>query len=303
MHRSSDGSLFRLRRTGVSRFVVLVFFVSFVVKWVFQDGRGKARAMRRWLTQAAGQPVGVGAASVAWLLVALAIAALFSFAFGTLHYGWNWAAIWTYRQKFWNGWLMTVAISLAALAVSLSIGVLCALARRSAFLPLRYAALCYVEAVRGTPLLVQILILFYVVANAFGFDNRYAVGVLALSLFSGAYLAEMVRAGIESVRDSQLESARAIGLSRAQTYRYVILPQVVRQLLPPLAGQFASIIKDSSLLSIIAVSEFTLNAQEVNAFTYSTLESYLPLAAGYLLLTLPISLASRLLEKRYHYAA
>ena len=160
-----------------------------------------------------------------------------------------------------------------------------------------------VEAVRGTPLLVQILILFYVVANAFGFDNRYAVGVLALSLFSGAYLAEMVRAGIESVRDSQLESARAIGLSRAQTYRYVILPQVVRQLLPPLAGQFASIIKDSSLLSIIAVSEFTLNAQEVNAFTYSTLESYLPLAAGYLLLTLPISLMSRALEKRYHYAA
>ena len=198
---------------------------------------------------------------------------------------------------------MTVAISLSALVVSLSIGVLCALARRSAFLPLRYAALAYVEVVRGTPLLVQILILFYVVANAFGFDNRYAVGVLALSLFSGAYLAEMVRAGIESVRDSQLESARAIGLSRTQTYRYVILPQVVRQLLPPLAGQFASIIKDSSLLSIIAVSEFTLNAQEVNAFTYSTLESYLPLAAGYLLLTLPISLMSRVLEQRYRYAA
>jgi hypothetical protein len=119
----------------------------------------------------------------------------------------------------------------------------------------------------------------------------------------GEKLAEMIRGGIESVRDSQLESARAIGLTRGQTYRHVIFPQVLRQLLPPLTGQFASIIKDSSLLSIIAVSEFTLNAQEVNAFTYSTLESYLPLAAGYLLLTLPISLASRVLEKRYHYAA
>jgi len=198
---------------------------------------------------------------------------------------------------------MTLAISVASLAASLLIGVAIALARRAHFLPLRYAATLYVEVIRGTPLLVQILILFYVVANAFGLENRYLVGVLALSLFAGAYLAEMIRAGIESIRDSQLESARAIGLTPAQTYRYVIFPQVVRQLVPPLAGQFASIIKDSSLLSIIAVSEFTLNAQEVNAFTYSTLESYLPLAAGYLLLTLPISLLGRVLERRFHFAA
>ncbi len=239
---------------------------------------------------------------VSWLLVAVLASALFSFAFSQLHYGWNWDAIWQYRQKFWHGWLVTVAISAAALLVSLLIGVLTALARRSLILPLRYAAALYVETVRGTPLLVQILILFYVVANAFGIENRYLVGVLALSLFAGAYLSEMIRSGIESIRDSQLESARAIGLTRGQTYRYVIFPQVVRQLIPPLTGQFASIIKDSSLLSIIAVSEFTLNAQEVNAFTYSTLESYLPLAAGYLLLTLPISLISRILERRFHYA-
>jgi polar amino acid transport system permease protein len=249
-----------------------------------------------------GRPVAQAAWIASWFLVVLLTTALFSFAFSQLHYGWDWAAIWQYRQKFWQGWLMTVAISAAALLVSLVIGVLAALARRSALLPLRYAAVLYVETVRGTPLLVQILILFYVVANAFGLENRYIVGVLALSLFAGAYLSEMIRSGIESIRDSQLESARAIGLTRAQTYRYVIFPQVVRQLIPPLTGQFASIIKDSSLLSIIAVSEFTLNAQEVNAFTYSTLESYLPLAVGYLLLTLPISLASRILERRFHYA-
>ena len=250
-----------------------------------------------------GRPVERAARVVAWSLVALITAALFTFAFNQLHYGWNWPAIWAYRQKFVQGWLMTVAISAAALLVSVLIGVVTALARRARFLPLRYAAALYVEAIRGTPLLVQILILFYVVANAVGIENRYVVGVLALSLFAGAYLAEMVRAGIESIRDSQLESARAIGLTRGQTYRYVIFPQVVRQLIPPLTGQFASIIKDSSLLSIIALNEFTLNAQEVNAFTYSTLESYLPLAAGYLLLTLPISLFSRILERKFHYAA
>ena len=242
------------------------------------------------------------AQAVSWGLVAVLAAGLFTFAFNQLHYGWNWPAIWTYRQKFLQGWLVTVAISAASLAASLLIGLITALARRSAFLPLRYMAVLYVESIRGTPLLVQILILFYVVANAFGIENRYLVGILALSLFAGAYLSEMIRAGIDSIRDSQLESARAIGLTPVQTYRHVVFPQVVRQLVPPLAGQFASIIKDSSLLSIIAVSEFTLNAQEVNAFTYSTLESYLPLAVGYLLLTLPISLASRLLEHRFHYA-
>jgi polar amino acid transport system permease protein len=88
-----------------------------------------------------------------------------------------------------------------------------------------------------------------------------------------------------------------------QCYRFVILPQALRQILPPLAGQFASLIKDSSLLSVIAVSEFTLAAQEVNSFTYSTLESYLPLAAGYLLLTLPLSALSRWLERHFAYEA
>ena len=156
--------------------------------------------------------------------------------------------------------------------------------------------------IRGTPLLVQILVFFYVVADAFGVGDRYVVGVLTLSIFSGAYISEIIRAGIESVGESQLESARAIGLTRVQIYRYVVFPQVTRLVLPPLTGQFASLIKDSSLLSIIAVSEFTLNAQEVNAFTYSTLESYLPLALGYLVLTLPISLVSRSLEQRFRYA-
>ena len=249
-----------------------------------------------------GRPVARAAAIASWCLVFLLTTAVFSFAFSQLHYGWNWEAIWQYRQKFLHGWLMTVAISAVSLLASLLIGLLTALARRSVFLPLRYSAMLYIETVRGTPLLVQILILFYVVANAFGIENRYFVGALTLSLFAGAYLAEMIRSGIESIRDSQLESARAIGLTHGQTYLYVIFPQVVRQLIPPLTGQFASIIKDSSLLSIIAVSEFTLNAQEVNAFTYSTLESYLPLAIGYLLLTLPVSLASRILERKFHYA-
>jgi polar amino acid transport system permease protein len=239
---------------------------------------------------------------MAFALVLLLLSALFFFSFSQLQYGWNWSAVWQYRQKFLHGWMTTLLISVAALGLSLLISVFFALARRSRLLPLRYLAMLYIEGVRGTPLLVQILVFFYVVADAFGINNRYVVGILTLAFFAGAYLSEIIRAGIESIGESQLESARAIGLTTFQTYRFVILPQVVRRILPPLAGQFASLVKDSSLLSIIAVSEFTLNAQEVNAFTFSTLESYLPLAVGYLLLTLPISLFSRHLEQKFRYA-
>jgi polar amino acid transport system permease protein len=145
---------------------------------------------------------------------------------------------------------------------------------------------------------VQILIFFYVFANNLGFDNRYIVGTVILALFAGAYVTEMIRAGLQSIGLEQYESAKSLGFTPYQTYRYIIFPQAYKRIIPPLTGQFASIIKDSSLLSIISISEFTMNAQEVNAYTYSTLESYIPLAIGYLLLTYPISLAAGRLEKR-----
>jgi polar amino acid transport system permease protein len=235
--------------------------------------------------------------SLAFLLIVL----VFYFSFHQLNYNWNWASVYEYRLKFVQGWMATVLISLAALALSTCIGLAFALAQRSRWLMLRYFSKIYIEVVRGTPLLVQILIFFYVVADAFHVTNRYLVGILTLAFFSGAYISEIIRAGIESVGKSQLESAKAIGLTRAQTYRYVIFPQALRQSLPPLAGQFVSLIKDSSLLSIISISEFTLNAREVNSNTFSTLESYIPLAIGYLVLTLPVSLWTRRLEKRHRF--
>lgn len=214
---------------------------------------------------------------------------------------WQWDGVLEYRTVFWKGWITTIWISAAALLLSVIFGLTCALARRAPYPAVRWLAAGYVELIRGTPLLVQLLILFYVVADATGLQNRYAAGVIILSIFSGAYIAEMMRGGIESVGKSHLDSARAIGLTRGQTYRYVIFPQAIRHILPPLAGQAASIIKDSSLLSILGIAEFTLAAQQVNSATYSTLESYLPLAVGYLALTLPVSLLARKLEGRFRY--
>lgn len=231
--------------------------------------------------------------------IALSFVCLLAFAaFSSLEYNWNWSSVFKYKTKFIEGWKITVWLSVASLFVSCIIGGLTALAARSSFLPLRYLFKIYVETTRGTPLLVQILLIFYVFADAAHIDNRYVVGVLVLSLFSGAYVSEIFRAGIESVGSSQLLSAKAIGFTQYQTFRYVVFPQALRRSLPALAGQFANLIKDSSLLSIIAISEFTLNAQEVNTSTLNAFESFFPLAIGYLLLTLPIFYLSRQLEKQ-----
>lgn len=210
--------------------------------------------------------------------------------------GWN--GVWEYRELFWKGLRGTLILAGASLVVSTLFGLLLAIGRRSPWLPLRALCTVHVEVIRGTPLLAQILILYYGVFHLVNLEDRWIASLLILSNFAGAYISEILRSGIESVGASQLESARAIGLTTTQTYRYVVFPQALRQVLPPLAGQFASLIKDSSLLSIIGLEELTLNAQQVASFTFSNLESYVPLAVGYLALTLPISLWSRWLEQR-----
>jgi len=238
---------------------------------------------------------------LAHVVVLLVVAAAIAAAFLRVGYAWNWSAVWEYRGKLLQGWLVTVVLSLAALVASTAIGCVTAFMLRSKRPLVEAAARVYVELIRGTPLLVQLLIGFYVVATAVGLENRFVVGVLLLALFSGAYMAEIFRGGLDAIPKTQLDSARAIGLTPWQSLRLVVLPQAVRIVLPSIAGQLVSLIKDSSLLSVIAISEFTLAAQEVNSFTYSTLESYLPLAAGYLLLTLPLSALSRWLEHRFRY--
>jgi len=257
--------------------------------WLFAPRDEKAHPVPRRVALANGALVFAVLAVLLWL------------AFRRLDYHWNWTVIWRYRVQFIAGWWMTLGISIASLMLSTLIGLCFALAARSRFLPLRALSRIYVSLVRGTPLLVQILVFFYVIAHAIQLENRLVAGVLTLSLFSGAYIAEVIRGGIDGVGKSQRESALAIGLTAAQMYRYVVLPQALRQILPALAGQFVSLVKDSSLLSIISIDEFTLRAQEVNSATFSTLECYLPLAAGYLLITIPIAAAARHLESSIRY--
>jgi len=206
-----------------------------------------------------------------------------------------------FKYKFIFGFFITIMISIFSLICSLIIGSLLAMGQKSNFLPLHYFTKIFIEMIRGTPLIVQIYLFFYVVGTALDINNRYVMGVLIMATFSGAYVAEIIRGGIDSIDKTQIESAKALGFTNFQKYRYVILPQVIKRVMPPLAGQFASLIKDSSLLSIIAVNEFTKNVQEVDSITFTPIENYAVLAVGYILLTYPISHLSKKLEKRFSY--
>lgn len=206
-----------------------------------------------------------------------------------------------FKIRVWNGFLVTLGISLFSLLASLGIGVLCAAGQSASVLVIKYFCSIYVKFIRGTPLIMQIYLFFYIVGTAWGVENRFSAGVIILSIFEGAYVAEIIRGSLLSIESSQLEAARAVGFTKGQTWRYVILPQMAARTLPPLTGQFASIIKDSSLLSMIAVIELTQTMREISAVNFRLFECYLFLGVLYLCLTLPVSLISERLERKFHY--
>ena len=240
--------------------------------------------------------------AISILLVTAVITSFFLYAVVKLDHHWQWQVLLEYRYKFGSGFLVTLMISFFALAGSLLLGILAALGRRSKILFFHYLASAYIEIIRGTPLLVQILVFFYIIGTAYQLTNRYIMGILILSLFAGSYVAEIIRGGLESIPSAQLETARSLCFTRGQTYRYVVIPQLSRIVLPPLTGQFASLVKDSSLLSFIAVNEFTKNVMEADSLNFATFENYFLLAVGYMLITLPISWLTKRLERKMYYA-
>lgn len=208
-----------------------------------------------------------------------------------------------YRVRIADGFLMTVWLSAASLVGSMAIGIPVALGQGARLLPVRYLCDLYVKLIRGTPLIAQIYLFYYIIGTAWGVSNRVVAGIIILSVFAGAYIAEIVRASYESLPKGPLEAARALGLTRLQCAVSVALPQMVTRTLPALTGQFASIIKDSSLLSVIAVIELTQTMREISATNYNFFGCFLLLGALYLCLTLPIMFISRHFEKRLSYTS
>lgn len=237
-----------------------------------------------------------------WTLVlALGVSWWLYTTFVAVHYTWNWEKAWIYRSQLMWGWVTTMLVSLGAIVVSIVVGFALMLGRRTRILPLRLFCTGTVELLRGSPFLVQLLIGYYIIATAWQLNDPLVVGTLLLGLFEGAYLAEIFRGAIESIGATQREAARAVGFSKVQMYRYVIIPQAVRRALPGTTGQLVSLIKDSSLLSVIGVEELVQKVKILNSSSYTALEGYLPLAAAYLIVTLPLSWYAGRLERRFAY--
>ena len=236
-----------------------------------------------------------------YLIVVVVVVALFWASLAMAGIALNFDVVWQFRQRIWDGFVLTVGLSAASLVASLVIGIPVAVGQGSRILAVRYLCDIYVKIIRGTPLLAQIYLFYYIVGTAWGVENRVVAGVLILSVFSGAYIAEIIRGSLSSIDAGQLEAARACGFTRAQTVRHIIVPQLVSRTLPALTGQFASIVKDSSLLSVIAVIELTQTMREITATNFNLFGGYLFLAAVYLCLTLPIMFVSKHFEKRLDY--
>ena len=251
----------------------------------------------------AGQKPSVLQTAVGIVLAAALAVAFFWGSLSQIAYRPDFSFLADFNIRIVDGFVLTVGVSAASLVLSLAIGIFAAAGENARTLVLRYLSRGYVIFIRGTPLIMQIYLFFYLVGTAWGIENRFWAGVIILSIFEGAYIAEIIRGSYASLEKMQLEAAKAVGFSKLQTLRYVVIPQMTARTLPALAGQFASIIKDSSLLSMISVVELTQTMREISAVNLKLVECYLFLGVLYLILTIPVAVVSKCLERRFAYEA
>lgn len=194
---------------------------------------------------------------------------------------------------------VTIEITAVSVAIGFLIGLFVGVARISRVKILRVLAAVYADCIRGTPLLVQIFLIYFALPMVIGERiNPFVAAVAACGINSGAYVSEIFRAGIQSIDPGQMEAGRSLGMTWGQTMLYVILPQAVRNILPPLGNEFIAMLKDSSLVSVIGFEELTRRGQLIIAQTYGSFEIWLTVAAIYLVMTLGIARLVALLERR-----
>lgn len=198
------------------------------------------------------------------------------------------------------GALVTVEITMLSVGFGMLIGMFAGIARISNVWVLRKLAALYVDFIRGTPLLVQIFLIYFALPILTGMRvDPFIAAITACSINSGAYVAEIFRAGIESIDKGQMEAGRSLGMTWGQTMRYIIVPQAFKRVIPPLGNEFIAMLKDSSLVSVIGFEELTRRGQLIIARTYGSLEIWLSVAFIYLVMTLTISRFVAYLERRY----
>lgn len=242
---------------------------------------------------------------------ALAVLGLIGWVIGLgiaqLDYNWQWYRVQPFFYRVVDGevihgplirgLILTLKIAALAGVLAILIGFLTALARMSGSFAGRIIATAYLEAIRNTPLLVQLFLVYFVLAPIIGLD-RFWAGVLCLAFFEGSFAAEIIRGGIRGVDRGQVEAARAIGFTPTDSYRYIIIPQALPLILPPLTGLMISTIKHSAIVSVIALAELTTQALNLISSTFMAFEIWFITAGIYLALTVSLSFAVTLFESR-----
>ena len=194
---------------------------------------------------------------------------------------------------------VTIEITAFSVAIGFFIGLFVGIARISQFKILRILAAVYADCIRGTPLLVQIFLIYFALPMAIGQRvEPFIAAVAACGINSGAYVSEIFRAGIQAIDVGQMEAGRSLGLTWWQTMRFIILPQAFKNILPPLGNEFIAMLKDSSLVSVIGFEELTRRGQLIIAQTYGSFEIWMTVAVLYLIMTMAISRIVAFLEKR-----
>lgn len=195
---------------------------------------------------------------------------------------------------------ITIEITALSVGFGMAIGVIVSLIRLSGIKPLRILGNIYVDFLRGTPLLVQIFLVYFALPALIHHRvDAFVAAIAACSINSGAYVAEVFRGGIESIDKGQMEAGRSLGMTWWQTMRYIILPQAFKRIIPPLGNEFIAMLKDSSLVSVIGFEELTRRGQLIIARTYASFEIWLTVAVLYLTMTLAVARFVGLLERRF----
>jgi polar amino acid transport system permease protein len=217
----------------------------------------------------------------------------------TAGYAWDFSFLWAYRWLILAGLGVTIAYTVGTILLGLAIGLVTGLLRLSRNPMITAPLVAYVEIFRCTPLLVQIVWFYYALPVVLGIDiPAHLAAVLVLSLYTGAFYAEIIRGGVNSIERGQWDAARAIGMRRNQVMRHVILPQAVKRMIPPFMNQSIIQLKNTSLVSTIAVADLLYEGTIITAATYRPLEVYTMVAIIYFLVLFPLTLAAQQVERR-----
>lgn len=213
-------------------------------------------------------------------------------------YQWDFSILWSYRGLLFEGTLVTIALTAAVIVLGLLIGLVAGLAQLSRFAALRWLSWGYIELFRCTPLLVQLLWFYYALPLLIGIEmTAITASILTLALYGGSFYAEVIRGGIQSIDTGQREAGLALGLTSGKVMRRIVLPQAVKQMIPPLMNQSIIQFKNTSLVSVLAVPDLLYQGQAAATETYRPLEVYTVIAIIYFVVLVPLTAIVKKSEK------